>query len=161
MFKVEDDGPKVATELTPAEAVTLDKFLATADSPFSGPAGSGSDGIKSATLVLADNFGTPTYGADGAGSTAYKLVLNGDDVPSGLYATDPDIDGGKGEQIVLNQSGNVITGSTPRRTTPPALLLVTVMMRGWAVAPTSAAARELERELPTTNIPAQTIEKRG
>ncbi len=25
---------------------------------------------------------------------------------------DPDIDGGKGEQIVLNQSGNVITGST-------------------------------------------------
>ncbi|SCW86089.1 type I secretion C-terminal target domain (VC_A0849 subclass), partial [Pseudomonas peli] len=37
--------------------------------------------------------------------------LSGDDVPSGLFAVDASAPLGKGEQIVLNQLGNVITGS--------------------------------------------------
>ena len=41
----------------------------------------------------------------------YSLELSGDDVPSGLFAVDASAPLGKGEQIVLNQLGNVITGS--------------------------------------------------
>ena len=58
------------------------------------------------------------FGTDGPGSVSYALVLNGTNVASGLFALDPadtsagDGDGiGQGVQIVLNQSGNVITGS--------------------------------------------------
>ncbi|WP_188860123.1 retention module-containing protein, partial [Marinobacterium nitratireducens] len=68
---------------------------------------------------FAGNFAASIdYGADGAGSLVYSLVLNGSDVGSGLYAvdnTDTDaLDGdgyGQGAEILLNQSGNVITGS--------------------------------------------------
>ena len=55
------------------------------------------------------------FGADGAAAgddgTVYSLELSGDDVPSGLFAVDASAPLGKGEQIVLNQLGNVITGS--------------------------------------------------
>jgi hypothetical protein len=64
------------------------------------------------------NGGAVDYGADGAGSTVYSLSLTGTNVNSGLYALDNtdmsagDGDGfGQGSQIVLNLSGNTITGS--------------------------------------------------
>ncbi|WP_239497160.1 DUF5801 repeats-in-toxin domain-containing protein, partial [Aeromonas media] len=41
----------------------------------------------------------------------YNLALNGSNVASGLYAVDPLAANGQGTQIVLNQVGNVITGS--------------------------------------------------
>jgi hypothetical protein len=73
------------------------------------------------TANFADNFtpvGGINYGTDGAGNTAYTLALTGSNVASGLYALDAantsagDGDGiGQGTQIVLNQSGNTITGS--------------------------------------------------
>ena len=58
------------------------------------------------------------YGSDGPGSTSYSLQLTGSNVGSGLYVLDSsdktaaDGDGiGRGAQILLNQSGNTITGS--------------------------------------------------
>src|SRR6185369_6049953 len=64
---------------------------------------------------FSDNFTGGIYGADGAGSTVYKLVLTGSNVASGLFALDnTNLDPahlGQGAQIVLNQSGDVITGS--------------------------------------------------
>ncbi|NVK41427.1 MAG: retention module-containing protein, partial [Oceanospirillaceae bacterium] len=104
VFSVRDDGPSIdaqaAGELDAMEVDETD--LATDDS-----------------ANFADNFAASIdYGADGAGSIAYSLVLNGSDVGSGLYAVDNTdtsaIDGdgyGQGAEIVLNQSGNVITGS--------------------------------------------------
>ncbi|HFR4752103.1 TPA: DUF5801 repeats-in-toxin domain-containing protein, partial [Legionella pneumophila] len=72
-----------------------------------------------ATASFADNFAQAIdFGEDGAGSVSYALVLNGNNVGSGLYAIDnldvstADGDGiGRGGEIVLNQNGNVITGS--------------------------------------------------
>ncbi|HZX18771.1 MAG TPA: DUF5801 repeats-in-toxin domain-containing protein, partial [Pseudomonas sp.] len=49
--------------------------------------------------------------AAGDDGTVYSLQLSGADVPSGLFAVDASAPLGKGEQIVLNQLGNVITGS--------------------------------------------------
>ncbi|MFQ1913892.1 DUF5801 repeats-in-toxin domain-containing protein [Aeromonas veronii] len=51
------------------------------------------------------------FGADGKGSIGYSLALTGSDVVSGLYAVDPLAANGQGAAIVLNQAGNVITGS--------------------------------------------------
>ena len=65
--------------------------------------------------------GGPDFGSDGPGSATYSLVLTGTNVASGLFALDAadtaagDLDGiGQGAQIVLNQAGNVITGSVGR-----------------------------------------------
>ncbi|MBA6414367.1 hypothetical protein H2508_14730 [Parahaliea sp. F7430] len=59
-----------------------------------------------------------SYGADGEQSTEYSLLLNGSNIGSGLYAVDnsdtstTDGDGyGQGAEILLSQSGNVVTGS--------------------------------------------------
>ncbi|WP_429168836.1 DUF5801 repeats-in-toxin domain-containing protein, partial [Aeromonas rivipollensis] len=75
--------------------------------------GVGGDGIVSATLAAATvqaQF-SHAFGADGAGSIGYNLALTGSNVASGLYAVDPLAANGQGTQIVLNQVGNVITGS--------------------------------------------------
>jgi large repetitive protein len=108
VFQVQDDGPTAeATALTEDDVAVVDE-----SSPvFTGTAGSGTDGVLSATINLANNFVTPAYGADGPGSVSYALVLTGDDVASGLFATDPDATDGKGDEILLNQTGNTITGT--------------------------------------------------
>ncbi|WP_200891464.1 retention module-containing protein [Aeromonas hydrophila] len=75
--------------------------------------GAGTDGVASATLSAANvqaQF-NPAFGADGAGSIGYSLALTGSNVASGLYAVDPATANGQGAAIVLNQVGNVITGS--------------------------------------------------
>ncbi|MER0499202.1 retention module-containing protein, partial [Aeromonas hydrophila] len=75
--------------------------------------GAGSDGVASATLSAANvqaQF-NPAFGADGAGSIGYSLALTGNNVASGLYAVDPAAANGQGAAIVLNQVGNIITGS--------------------------------------------------
>src|SRR4029453_1781852 len=76
-------------------------------------------GVVSATADFSGAFGGINYGTDGPGSANFALVLNGDDVPSGLYALDPtdttllDGDGiGQGDEILLNQNPDgSITGS--------------------------------------------------
>ncbi|WP_184681658.1 DUF5801 repeats-in-toxin domain-containing protein, partial [Pseudomonas fluvialis] len=76
-------------------------------------------GVASVSANFADNFAAVTdYGSDGPGSTSYSLQLSGSNVGSGLYVLDSsdkttaDGDGiGRGAQIVLNQSGDTITGS--------------------------------------------------
>ena len=82
------------------------------------PVAPGGDGIVSATGNFSVNFAAANFGTDGAGSATYSLVLTGSNVASGLFALDAadttagDGDGiGQGAQIVLNQSGNDITGS--------------------------------------------------
>ncbi|TNI39184.1 hypothetical protein CF130_21985, partial [Aeromonas dhakensis] len=75
--------------------------------------GVGGDGVASASLSAADvqaQF-NPAFGADGAGSIGYSLALSGSNVASGLYAVDPLAANGQGAAILLNQVGNVITGS--------------------------------------------------
>ena len=75
--------------------------------------------MTTVTVNLAGNFAAVTdFGSDGPGSATYSLVLTGSNVASGLFALDAadttaaDLDGiGQGAQIVLNQSGNAITGS--------------------------------------------------
>ncbi|MFP7409094.1 DUF5801 repeats-in-toxin domain-containing protein [Aeromonas veronii] len=71
------------------------------------------DGVASASLSAGDvqaQF-VSALGADGKGSIGYSLALTGSDVVSGLYAVDPLAANGQGAAIVLNQAGNVITGS--------------------------------------------------
>ena len=109
MFQIEDDGPDAVVANAVAAAIVLDES----------PVAPNGDGIVSATADFSVNFAAATdYGSDGPGSATYSLVLTGSNVPSGLFALDPadtsagDGDGiGQGAQIVLNQSGNVITGS--------------------------------------------------
>ncbi|MFM5847293.1 DUF5801 repeats-in-toxin domain-containing protein [Aeromonas veronii] len=75
--------------------------------------GVGGDGVASATLSGANvqaQF-NPAFGADGQGSIGYRLALTGSNVASGLYAVEPLAVNGQGAAIVLNQVGNVITGS--------------------------------------------------
>ncbi|MCP9801998.1 hypothetical protein KBY75_00245 [Cyanobium sp. T1G-Tous] len=111
-FSIEDDGPTVTADDTPADTLVLDESAAGTDPDGPGKAAAGS---VSASANFADNFdsaGPTDYGTDGAGSVSYALVLDGSDVPSGLYALDPadttaseavDPDGiGQGAQIVLN-----------------------------------------------------------
>ena len=108
-INVDDDSPDAVVIDTTAAAIVLDES----------PVAPGGDGIVSATADFSGNFAAVTaFGADGAGSVTYSLVLTGSNVASGLFALDPadtsavDGDGfGQGAQIVLNQSGNVITGS--------------------------------------------------
>ncbi|WP_042866498.1 DUF5801 repeats-in-toxin domain-containing protein, partial [Aeromonas piscicola] len=75
--------------------------------------GAGSDGVASASLsaALVQAQFNPAFGADGAGTIGYSLALTGSNVVSGLFAVDPQAPAGQGEAIVLNQVGNVITGS--------------------------------------------------
>ena len=81
------------------------------------PGCSAGDGIVSATGNFSGNFAAANFGTDGAGSARYALVLTGAGVASGLFAldvtdTETVIDPiGQGAQILLNQSGNTITGS--------------------------------------------------
>ena len=114
-IQVEDDVPVVG--VNPEAGMPM----ATVDESYRPPFG---DGISKAVLsgsTVEGLFAAPSFGADGPaaeGSVHYSLSLEGEDVASGLYAIDPndhstaDGDGyGRGEPIVLNQSGNTITGS--------------------------------------------------
>ena len=113
-----DDGPHAATSGTAVGTVTLDETRPEGTDTTGGAAPSGD---ASATIDFSANFVTGAsvnFGADGPGSVGYSLHLNGTNVASGLYALDntdlsaADGDGfGQGGQIVLNQSGNTITGS--------------------------------------------------
>ena len=118
MFQIEDDGPNAVVANATADTLVLDETrdVGTEEDGDSDPAG-----LATVTAGFADNFAAVTdYGSDGAGSTAYTLALTGTNVASGLYALEVadtsavgvDGDGiGQGAQIVLNQSGNTITGS--------------------------------------------------
>jgi len=107
-IQFEDDGPKAEAD---AKA-TLDMAVVDESSDvFTGTPGSGTDGIQSVKIGLADNFLTAAYGADGAGTTTYALVLSAQNIGSGLFTTDTTAIDGKGAEILLSQSGNVITGS--------------------------------------------------
>ncbi|WAG17242.1 retention module-containing protein [Aeromonas hydrophila] len=107
VFRFEDDGPRAGlAEEAPRLGATVDESLVNLG-------GVGSDGVASATLSAANvqaQF-NPAFGADGAGSIGYSLALTGTNVASGLYAVDPAAANGQGAAIVLNQVGNVITGS--------------------------------------------------
>ncbi|WP_287146236.1 retention module-containing protein, partial [Aeromonas sp.] len=107
VFRFEDDGPSAGlAEEAPSLSASVDESLAALG-------GAGSDGIASASLSAAQvqaQF-TPAFGADGAGTIGYSLALTGSNVASGLFAVDPQAPAGQGEAIVLNQVGNVITGS--------------------------------------------------
>ncbi|STY13236.1 structural toxin protein RtxA [Legionella pneumophila] len=104
VFQVKDDGPSIdGSKVLSADVLTVDETNL---------------GVN-ATASFADNFAQAIdFGEDGAGSVSYALVLNGNNVGSGLYAIDnldvstADGDGiGRGGEIVLNQNGNVVTGS--------------------------------------------------
>ncbi|MFM9801661.1 DUF5801 repeats-in-toxin domain-containing protein, partial [Aeromonas dhakensis] len=107
VFRFEDDGPRAGlAEEAPSLGATVDESLVSLG-------GVGGDGVASASLSAADvqaQF-NPAFGADGAGSIGYSLALSGSDVASGLYAVDPLAANGQGAAILLNQVGNVITGS--------------------------------------------------
>ncbi|WP_124929052.1 DUF5801 repeats-in-toxin domain-containing protein [Aeromonas veronii] len=97
-FVLADDAPR------------LDAMV---DESLASLGGVGGDGVASATLSGANvqaQF-NPAFGADGQGSIGYRLALTGSNVASGLYAVDPLAVNGQGAAIVLNQVGNVITGS--------------------------------------------------
>ena len=117
LFIVKDDGPNVVVDTgAPLDMLVLDETRpeGTETDGNSNPAG-----LLSTTANFADNFVAPVdFGADGPGTSSFSLVLNGTNVGSGLYALDPtdttdgDLDGiGQGDEIVLNQVGNVVTGS--------------------------------------------------
>ena len=112
-----DDGPNAAVNTgAPLDTLVLDETrpVGTEEDGDSAPAG-----LMTVQANFADNFVAPVnHGADGPGTVSYSFVLSGSNVNSGLYAIDPadvsagDGDGiGRGTQIVLNQSGNTITGS--------------------------------------------------
>ncbi|MBR1126117.1 VWA domain-containing protein, partial [Bradyrhizobium lablabi] len=110
----QDDGPTATALGIGNETLVLDETRPL-DTDTDGVA---PNGLATITGTFADNFATPVYGSDGAGSTTYALVLNGTNVNSGLFALDPTDttvvgnDGiGQGDPIVLNQSGNTITGT--------------------------------------------------
>ncbi|TNI70104.1 hypothetical protein CF109_19645, partial [Aeromonas veronii] len=106
-IKVEDDVPRVVLA---DDAPRLDAMV---DESLASLGGVGGDGVASATLSGANvqaQF-NPAFGADGQGSIGYRLALTGSNVASGLYAVDPLAVNGQGAAIVLNQVGNVITGS--------------------------------------------------
>ena len=115
VFQIEDDGPDAVVANAVAAAIVLDETR---------PVGTETDGDRRRRSddgdgELAGNFAAATdFGSDGPGSATYSLVLTGSNVASGLFALDAadttagDLDGiGQGAQIVLNQSGNTITGS--------------------------------------------------
>ncbi|MFQ2083086.1 DUF5801 repeats-in-toxin domain-containing protein [Aeromonas veronii] len=107
VFGFDDDGPRAGlAEKAPGLGAMVDESLTSLD-------GVDGDGVASASLSAGDvqaQF-VSALGADGKGSIGYSLALTGSDVVSGLYAVDPLAANGQGAAIVLNQAGNVITGS--------------------------------------------------
>ncbi|SFI33789.1 T1SS-143 domain-containing protein/type I secretion C-terminal target domain (VC_A0849 subclass) [Pseudomonas guineae] len=111
-FSFEDDGPRAQLS---EQSEGLGRALV--DESLASLGGAYADGVASAVLsaaVVQAQFNS-VFGADGAAAgdagTVYSLALSGADVPSGLFAVDASAPLGKGEQIVLNQVGNVVTGS--------------------------------------------------
>jgi uncharacterized protein YegL len=94
---IRDDGPRISIEsVTVADTLNVDETDLGID----------------AAASYADNFSAAIeYGADGPGSTVYSLALSSASVGSGLYAVDNTQPMGKGDEILLSQVGNVITGS--------------------------------------------------
>ena len=112
-IRINDDMPVATVADRGTPALVLDESANGADTAGAvSPAG-----LNTITANFTSNFNTAAYGADGAGSVAYALLLNGGNVGSGLFAldtTDKLVDGdgyGQGAQILLNQSGDTITGS--------------------------------------------------
>ena len=113
---VDDDTPLATVGAQAVDTLVLDESrpIGTDTDGDSSPAG-----LATVQASFADNFVAPiAYGADGPGGVSYSLVLSGSNVLSGLYALAPsdtsagDGDGiGQGAQIILNQVGNVVTGS--------------------------------------------------
>ncbi len=112
-----DHGPSATVDGTAAlDTIILDETRPVGTDTAGGGA---PNGLASSTANFADNFVAPiNYGADGAGTATYSLVLSANGIGSGLYALQPsdtsilDGDGyGQGAQITLSQSGNTITGS--------------------------------------------------
>ncbi|MBR0875297.1 hypothetical protein JQ633_33395, partial [Bradyrhizobium tropiciagri] len=107
-----DDGPTASIAGGAADTLVLDETRPVGTDTAGGSA---PNGLASVTADFSDNFTGGSYGADGAGSTTYTLKLTGTNVASGLYALDPTDTNpahfGQGTQIVLNQSGDTITGS--------------------------------------------------
>ncbi|MCA6122754.1 hypothetical protein J6500_12730 [Bradyrhizobium sp. WSM 1704] len=115
VFTIQDSGPTASTVAGAVDTLVLDETRPVGSDTAGGSA---PGGLASVTANFADNFTGGSYGSDGAGNTVYTLVLAGSNVASGLYALEPtdksalDGDGiGQGAQIVLNQSGDTITGS--------------------------------------------------
>ncbi|HEY3031156.1 MAG TPA: DUF5801 repeats-in-toxin domain-containing protein, partial [Bradyrhizobium sp.] len=113
-INVDDDSPIThqADERVPIAVLDETRPEGTETDGDSNPAG-----LKSVTVDFSGNF-VADFGADGPGEITYGFKLNGEDVGSGLYALDPndtsagDGDGiGQGDEILLNQSGDKITGS--------------------------------------------------
>lgn len=113
-----DDGPDAQVN----GQATLDQLVLDETRPVGQDSDSGDNspgGLATTTANFADNFVSPVdYGADGAGTTAYSLLLSANGIGSGLYALDNtdmsagDGDGyGQGALITLSQVGNLITGS--------------------------------------------------
>ncbi len=99
-FTFLDDGPDAVVSNAVADMLILD------ESPLP-PDG---DGIRSAMANLADNFGaTIDFGADGAGSVSYALLLSANGIGSGLFALGAN--GAQGDEILLSLSGDTVTGS--------------------------------------------------
>ncbi|MBR0792955.1 hypothetical protein JQ631_28105, partial [Bradyrhizobium manausense] len=111
VFAIQDDGPTAGTVVGTADKLILDESALGTDTA----GGTAPTGLATFTANFADNFTSGSYGTDGAGTTKYTLTLNGVNVASGLYALDPtDVDPahpGQGLQIVLNQSGDTISGT--------------------------------------------------
>ncbi|MCA6103878.1 beta strand repeat-containing protein [Bradyrhizobium australafricanum] len=107
-----DDGPVAGTVTGATDTLVLDETRPVGSDTAGGTTPTG---LASVTADFSNNFTGGSYGADGAGSTAYTLHLTGVNVASGLYALDPTDTNpahfGQGAQIVLNQSGDTITGS--------------------------------------------------
>jgi len=106
---IEDDSPDASSDGEDGlDMLILDESPLGTDSDD----GSAPVGRSTVTANFSNNFAAPVaFGGDGPGSVVYSLALNGDDVGSGLYALDPNEPNGQGDEIVLNQDGNVITGS--------------------------------------------------
>ena len=113
--------------------------------------------------------GAVDFGADGAGSVSYALSLTGSNVNSGLFALDNtdlsagDGDGfGQGSQIVLNQSGNTITGSVGATnyftlTIDPATGIVTFTQLNNIWHPTAGSSAAALDEAATLNTVAANL----
>jgi T1SS-143 domain-containing protein len=111
-----DDGPDAQVAEAQLDTIVLDETRPEGSDTSGAGAPSGD---ASATANFADNFVSPVdYGADGAGSVSYQLLLSANGIGSGLYALDAtdtsagDGDGiGQGAEITLSLTGNTITGS--------------------------------------------------
>ena len=108
--EIVDDVPKAQRDPSVAVPTLVLDESATSLLPS---IGGHADGIVTDSKNFSGNFKPVVYGADGpasANSLVYSLQLNGSDVESGLYALDPKAADGKGQQILLTQSGDTIYG---------------------------------------------------